>query len=221
MSTLEAIESIQAAMEPLEALQGEHTQLEAWVHDSFGALEKLHGDLSDWQTELARKQTELDLREDELEKCQGNTEGLDKLSLQWKKDLELAREEVLQLEDENAEQLLELEKLERSHLQLEAELEAARERTQKLADALEAERARTAEDQHRWEGEFQQLREMLAEQHQLLSQHFGTDHHEPPLPASSHEIEITSRTAELKRRAQSRRAAKRRQQRNTQDSDDL
>ena len=82
MSTLEAIESIQAAMAPLETLQGEHSQLEAWVHDSFGALEKLHGDLTDWQSELARKQTELDLREDSLDKCQNQSKGLNQQTLQ-------------------------------------------------------------------------------------------------------------------------------------------
>ena len=68
-STCEAIETLQATLEPLAALQGEHTQLEAWVNDSCQALENLHGELAEWQNELARKQTELDLREDALEKC--------------------------------------------------------------------------------------------------------------------------------------------------------
>ena len=65
-ATADIIDSLQATLEPLEALHGEHSQLEAWVHDSFSALEKLHSELTEWQSELARKQTELDLREDSL-----------------------------------------------------------------------------------------------------------------------------------------------------------
>ena len=175
MSTLEAIESIQAALEPLEALQGEHTQLESWVHDSFGALEKLHGDLSEWQSELARKQTDLDLREDALEKCLGQGEDLDQLAEQWKSDLNAAREEIQQLEDENGDQLQELEKLERQHLLLESELRNTREHAEKLTAAIEEERARTTDEQQRWTVEFQQLRGLLEEQHDLLLSHIKQD----------------------------------------------
>jgi len=229
MSTLEAIESIQAALEPLEALQGEHSQLESWVHDSFSALEKLHGDLSEWQAELARKQTDLDLREDALEKCQGQNEDLDHLVDQWKHDLNAAREEVRQLEDENGEQLQELEDLERRHLLLESELHATRERTEKLTAALEVERARTTEEQQRWSSEFQQLRELLKEQHSLLKKHLREE--EKSVASSSETLEVTtdltaeldssSRSSELRRRAQSRRVAKRRQQRSPQEAEDL
>ncbi|NOY29769.1 MAG: hypothetical protein GXP28_06210 [Planctomycetes bacterium] len=229
MPTLEAIESIQAALEPLEALQEEHTQLESWVHDSFGALEKLHGDLSEWQSELARKQTDLDLREDALEKCQGQNENLDQLAGQWKIDLETAREEARQLEDENGEQLQELEELERRHLLLESELQAARQRTEELTAALELERARTTEEQQRWTQEFQQLRGMLEEQHHLLADHLSQEklsQEKKNGVASSEPLETTTepdpalRSSELRRRAQSRRAAKRRQQSNPEEAND-
>jgi len=226
MSTLEAIESIQeAALEPLEAIQGEHTQLESWVHDSFGALEKLHGDLSEWQSELARKQTDLDLREDALEKCQSQNENLDQSVSQWKIDLEAAREEVRQLEDENGEQFQELENLERRHLLLESELRAARQRTEELTAALEGERVRTTEEQQRWTQEFQQLRGMLEDQHCLLANHIKEEKKEVPSLGS---LEVTTqptaepdpalRSSELRRRAQSRRNAKRR--RNPKEADD-
>ncbi len=224
MSTLEAIESIPTALEPLEALRGEHTQLESWVHDSFGALEKLHGDLSEWQSELARKQTDLDLREDALEKFQGQNENLDEAVGQWKIDLETAREEVRQLEDENGEQLQELETLERQHLLLESELRTTCQRTEELTTALEVERARTTEEQQRWTQEFQQLRSMLEEQHHLLADHFNQE--EKSVATGSEPLETTtelntaSRSRELRRRAQSRRAAKRRQPSNPKEAND-
>jgi len=227
MSTLEAIESIQAALEPLEALQGEHTQLESWVHDSFGALEKLHGDLSEWQSELARKQTDLDLREDALEKFQGKKEDLDDLVDQWKRDLETAREEVRQLEDENGEQLQELEELERRYLLLESELRATREGTEKLTAALEEERSRTTDEQDRWTQEFQELRSLLQEQHHLLIDHINkeedADSSLEPCEAKTEsltELDPASRSSEFRRRAQSRRAAKQRQQRSPKEDND-
>jgi len=226
MSTLEAIESIQAALEPLEALQGEHTQLESWVHDSFGALEKLHGDLSEWQSELARKQTDLDLREDALEAFQGKKEDLDQLVDQWKRDLESAQEEVRQLEDENGEQLQELEELERRYLLLESELRTTRERTEKLTAALEEERSRTTDEQDRWAQEFQELRSLLKEQHNLLIDHIDEECVDSSVESSEAntesltELDSASRSSELRRRAQSRRAAKRRQQRSPKEEND-
>jgi len=230
MSTLEAIESIQAALEPLEALQGEHSQLETWVHDSFGALEKLHGDLSEWQSELARKQTDLDLREDALEKCLGQNEDLDQLADQWKSDLNAAREEIKQLEDENGEQLQELEELERRHLLLESELRMTRERTEKISTALEVERARTTDEHQLWSEEFQQLRGLLEEQHNLLLDHISQEEKNATRSTESSDAVVepkaeldsaarNSSSSELRRRAQSRRAAKRRQQRTQKEAD--
>ncbi len=226
MPASETIESIQSTLQPLGELQGEQTQLETWVHDSFDALEKLHGELSDWQTELARKQTELDLREDSLEKCREQEGDLETQVIQWKRDLDEAREEIQQLEEENTEQLKELENLERRHALLEAERNAASQRTEDLSLALEAERARTNQEQGQWAEEFQEIRQLLEQQCVLLEEHLDDDKLEiardieeaEPLTAVV-EGEISSRSAELRRRAQMRRAAKRRRQRNTGESD--
>ena len=83
-SAHETLESLQTTLEPLADLHGQHNQLESWVNDSCQALEKLHGELAEWQNELARKQTELDLREDALEKCQSQEEELGTQVEQWK-----------------------------------------------------------------------------------------------------------------------------------------
>ena len=61
MSTaVETLESLQEALDPLGTLQSEQAELGSWIHDSFTALEKLHAELTQWQSELARKETELD-----------------------------------------------------------------------------------------------------------------------------------------------------------------
>jgi len=226
MSTSETIESIQATLQPLEDLQGEQTQLEAWVHDSFSALEKLHEELSEWQTELARKQTEIDLREDALEKSQEHESDLGTHVTQWKKDLAEAREEVQQLEEENTEQLQELEKLERGHDLLETELKLASQRTEDLSAALEAERGRVSQEHGQWASEFQKIRRLVEKQGLLLEEHLGEEKlsaapSEEEAVASAVEGDISSRSAEFRRRAQSRRAAKRRRQRNTEEPDQV
>ncbi len=226
MSTSETIESIQATLQPLEELQGEQTQLEAWVHDSFSALEKLHEELSEWQTELARKQTEIDLREDALEKCQEHEIDLDTHAAQWKRDLAEAREEIQQLEEENTEQLQELERLERGHDLLEAELKLARQSIEDLSVALEAERGRVSQEHSQWASEFQKIRRLVEKQGLLLEEHLGEEKlsaapSEEAAVASSVEGDISSRSAEFRRRAQSRQAAKRRRRRNTEEPDQV
>lgn len=211
----ETIESIQATLQPLEALQGEQTQLETWVHDSFGALEKLHEELSDWQTELARKQTELDLREDALEKCKVEGSDLDEHVVQWKQELDEAREEIHQLEEENAEQIQELENLERRHRRMQTELAAAKQHSEDLSTALEDERSLSSE--------FQDIRQLVEKQCLLLEDHLGEDH--PDVIAqkdksSENKAEASSRSVKLRRRAESRQAAKRRKRRTTEESDE-
>lgn len=218
MSTLEAIESIQATLEPLEALHGEHTQLETWVHDSFESLENLHSELVQWQSELARKQTELDLREDALDKCQAQEQDLDEQAAQWKHDLEEARQEIQRLEEDNGEQLRELEDLEGRHIQLEVELKAVRQRSEQLEAALEAARSCSTNDQDQWTGEFREFRGLLETQHRLLADHLACEQQnaaatEPSVASEEGmavDLDTAPQSAELKKRARSRRAAKRR-----------
>ncbi len=220
IATADAVDSLQATLEPLEALQGEHSHLETWVHDSFSALEKLHSELTEWQSELARKQTELDLREDALSRSGPRTvsgDASEQLAL-LQKDLSEAREEAQQLEEENAEQLQELENLELKLVQMERELKTAQKRSTDLTHVLEVERARATEEQHQWQGEIRDMRRLLEKQCSLLEDRIRDSRESTETDASgaaetSADNEATSRTAELRRRAKSRWAAKLRKHR--------
>ena len=209
MPSLDSFESLQATLEPLEALRGEHSQLESWVNESFQALEKLHGELTVWQSDLARKQTDLDLREDALERCQGEEQDIEGKVSNWKQDLAQARSELEQLEEENTEQLQELGKLQRRQAILEAELKVATQRTEETCATLAAERAEAAQQQQAWQTEFSQMRRLLKKHCDMLSSHLG-----PTAPAEPEETTLdsdtTSRSAALRRRAKSRRAEKNR-----------
>lgn len=220
----ETLESLQATLEPLADLRGQHNQLESWVNDSCQALEKLHGELAQWQNELARKQTELDLREDALEKSQVHEEEMGTQVEQWKADLEVARQELRQMEEENTDHLEQLEQLERRCIELEAELKNARQRTAELTATLEAERERTAEEQSQWKQEFKGMRELLDKQCSLLATQLKPGEKPNQPVAATVGSEASARSQELRRRAQSRLAAKRRQQQDqeqpTEGSDD-
>jgi len=220
MPSLSTVESLQASLEPLESLRGEQSQLETWVNDSFQALENLHSELAEWQSDLARKQTELDLREDTLEKCRVEEHDIGEKVGQWKKELAQARVELRQLEEENAEQLQDLEKLECRQAILETELKVATTRTEEISATLASERAATADEQQQWRVEFQKIRLLLEKQCNLLAHHLGEveelqDEETLDVPV---DLETASRNAILRRRAQSRRAAKNRKQRDDKDS---
>ncbi|MCG8450464.1 MAG: hypothetical protein MI725_12920 [Pirellulales bacterium] len=212
MPTFSTLESLQNSLEPLEALHGEHSQLESWVNESFQSLEKLHGELTDWQSELARKQTELDLREDALEKSRQGEPGIEGKVDPWKEKLVEAQQEIEQLEEENSQQLQELENLERRQAILETELKIATQRTEEIGEALESERAQASAERQRWREEFQQMRCLLEKHYDMLVSYMGEAL--PTTPGESSEsplaLESTSRRAALRRRAQSRRAAKNR-----------
>ncbi|MGI9430357.1 MAG: hypothetical protein ACR2NM_16970 [Bythopirellula sp.] len=213
-STIETLESLQSNLEPLAAMHGQHNQLEAWVNDSCQALEKLHSELAEWQNELARKQTELDLREDSLEQCQYHEEELDTQVQKWKSDLEVAKRDMKHLEEENIDQLEQLEQLERRCIELESELKIAHERTAELTTTLEEERARIAQEQAQWKQEFKGMRELLDKQCELLASQLkpGEQPVTPAVSASKAAAAATARSQELRLRAQARLAAKRSQQ---------
>ena len=208
ISTTETLESLQATLEPLVAMHGEHTQLEAWVKDSGQALEKLHGELAEWQNELARKQTNLDLREDALEKCQHQEDEIGTQIDQWKADLAVAREESGQLKEENADQTQQLEQLERQCIALEAELKLAQQRSEELSQSLKSERVRAQAEQTQWKEEFKGMRELLDKQCSLLATQL-TSGDSPARSARALNTEASDRSLELRKRAQARLAAKR------------
>lgn len=216
-TTVETLESLQEALAPLEILRNDQAELGTWIHDSFAALEKLHEELTQWQSELARKETELDLRQDALGKKKSSENGLDNEVSQLQEQLQAAKEELRQLEGENTEQLQELERLEARCGELDAAQEAAQSKLVDLQAALDAERTRSATDSQDWKEEFRALRSELeqyslqiAEQLDKLvgNTHTGQEGHTPLSAGAAH-----AKSAELRRRAQSRREAKQRKDR--------
>jgi len=210
-STIDTLEALQTTLEPMAALHGQQSQLESWVNDSCQALEKLHCDLAEWQNELARKQTEIDLREDALEKYQIQEEEFGDQVEQWKADLLAAQLESEQLEEENADQLQQLEQLGRRCIELEAGLKAAQQRNDELTATLEAERTRGIEEQAQWKEEFKGMRDLLDKQCSLLATQLKASDTSAVAASPAEKSEASARRLELRRRAQSRLATKRRQ----------
>ncbi len=231
-ATSETVDSLQATLEPLGELHEDHSQLEAWVHDSFAALEKLHSELTEWQSELARKQTELDLREDAIRSSEEQIIDGDSAEQieHWKRELEESRNDTKILEEENAEQLQELESMELTLVQMEKQLQTSEKRSADLTNLLEVERARSDQEQHQWQGEFKEMRRLLDKQCSLLegrirdSRDTGDDEESGNASGSGDgsSSDSISRTAELRRRAKMRREARlqRHQDGGTKDGED-
>jgi chromosome segregation ATPase len=213
MSTaVQTLESLQEALDPLETFQNDQADLGSWIHDSFSALEKLHAELTQWQSELARKETELDLRQDALSKNKVTDKELQKQATHLEQQLKMAREELQQLEADNRDQLQEFAVLEARCSDLELKYGVASERVTELEAALTAERERSASECEIWKNEFHSLRGELENHYQLLAdqvdkvaataQQVG---YEPYTPLSAGAARAKN---ELRRRAQSRREAK-------------
>jgi chromosome segregation ATPase len=203
-----SIESLRQALAPVEALRGEQSQLETWVRESFSTMDALHGELSDWQRDLTRQQALLDQREAALaDLTQAHeAEAVAKLEQQ----LAQARDETRQLEDENAEQLQALEELDRQLAIVKAELRMANKHADELSRKLSA--------------ELQALRRLLERQGTMLDQLTGSpaEHVEESIAVECTSTDCidemhgdatqsqgTADVAELRRRANSRRAGQR------------
>jgi hypothetical protein len=65
-----SLDNLPASLDPVEALRGEQSQLEAWIRESTTALEALNEELTEWQRDLARQQAELDQREAALQEAE-------------------------------------------------------------------------------------------------------------------------------------------------------
>ena len=229
-ATADTVESLQATLEPLEGLHEEQSQLEVWVHDSFAALEKLHSELTEWQSELARKQTELDLREDAIRRSEEQIvdgDSAEKIE-RWKRELEESRTDTQALEEENAEQLQELENMEIMLVQMEKQLQSAEKKSTDLTHLLEAERTRSDHEQHQWQGEFKEMRRLLDKQCSLLEDRIRdsretTSEEEGEHPdvagGEGNGAESISGTVELLRRAKLRREARLRRHQEEGDQD--
>jgi chromosome segregation ATPase len=135
------------ALDPVEALRGEQSQLEDWMRESFAALEGMHGELAEWQRDLTRRHAELDQREAAI------AEARDKNRL---------------LEEVNAGQLETLEALERQLGAAQAELRTVRRHAEELSLGFEAERERAMDEHRLWTGELREMRRALLRQGQML-----------------------------------------------------
>jgi chromosome segregation ATPase len=207
--------SLQEVLQPFAELQAENLELGTWIHDSFSALEKLHEELTQWQSELVRKETELDLREDALNKRKKADPAAGGQADELIQELSQVRGELAQLEEDNNEQLQELELLERQYQELEGELQAARERATSLEALLDAERQRSDTNGEFWKQEFRDLHRSLDKYHTMLSEQLavaagGT--HDPsdvsvPVNATG-QANSRTKSAELRRRAEHRRDSK-------------
>lgn len=201
MSTtaVETYESLQEALDPLDAIQSEQIALGSWVHDSFSALEKLHEELTQWQSELARKETDLDLREDALNKAPDTGKSNNKQTAKLEQQLAKVQEELKRVREENSE--------------LESKHHGAQKQAVELATALAAERERAASDRELWNKQFEFLRGDLEKYYLLLAdqlervaiaaQQGGHESYTPLSAGAAH-----AKSVELRRRAQSRREAK-------------
>jgi len=187
--------SLKKALAPVEALRGEQSLLEAWVCESFAALETLHGELSDWQRDLTRQQAMLDQREAAVADATRNAEAVAEMERQ----LARARGEARELEEENAEQLKAVEQLERQLTIAKAELRVVNKQSE-------------------------ELRRLMERQSAMLDRLMGGAVSEASGPSADASAVVdgvvetedagddvaTTTAAELRRRAESRRAAQRR-----------
>lgn len=207
------------AFEPVEAMREEQSQLESWVHQSFAALERLHTELNDWQTELTKQQAELDQSRASLAECESNQQQYVGQINQLQQELESSREEIRQLEEDNAEQLQDFDDLDRQHAAVQAELRTVREFSESMATSLETERKR-AEQQHlHWSGELKEMRQLLERQYLILQERATAGTIQPPSDSEDRstdasvqdgdEVEASCRE-EIRRRVKSRRTARRR-----------
>jgi chromosome segregation ATPase len=220
MVEMPSVDSLRQALAPMEALRGAHSQWESWVRESLSTLESLHGELSDWQRDLVRQGAQLD------QQAAAMVEGVqiqesDAMRLLHER-VEQASRDLVQLEEENAEQLQAIEDLERQLAVAKTELRLTNERSAELTELLETERERAAEDRRQWSAELREMRRLLQRQNPSIAAGAtggagdGQSGDEPDAPTDGGEgpsggaTDFTGRTAELRRRAESRRAAQRR-----------
>ena len=210
-----SIDALRDAMAPVEALRGEQSQLETWVRDSFTALDSLHGELTEWQRDLTRQQAELDQRDAAL--ADADTERENAVAAKLREELAKAHEETRQLEEENGEQLQALDDLDRQLAVALAELKILRKHHEELSVALATERERGADEHRHWTNELKELRRLMERQSAMLDRLAGeqtvaaaaspvSNADEQAAEGHSEPDDVAARTAELRRRANSRRA---------------
>jgi chromosome segregation ATPase len=157
-----SIEAIRNALAPMEELRGEHSAFEAWILESFAALENLHGELADWQRDMTRQQAMLDQVEAALAEATGHSDA--EATARFERQLAEAREQIRQLKEDNADLRRSGELAERQLAIAQTELRITRKHSDELAASLEAERVRAADDRSHWTSEVRELRRLLERQ---------------------------------------------------------
>ncbi|MBL9164682.1 MAG: hypothetical protein JNL18_18280 [Planctomycetaceae bacterium] len=208
MVEFRSIDTLREALAPVEALRGEQSELESWVRESFATLDSLHGELSDWQRDLTRQQALLDQRQAAVDDA---GDALAQVA-EYRQRLADAENEYRQLEAENAEQLRTLEDVERQLAVAKVEMRLLHR------DAHEH-----REERREWLAGLSDMRRSMESQGTLLQQIFdrsgegecdgalGASHGiEAPEDLAAGDDDVACRSAELRRRADSRRAAQRR-----------
>ena len=208
MVEFRSIDTLREALAPVEALRGEQSELESWVRESFATLDSLHGELSDWQRDLTRQQALLDQRQAAVDDA---GDALAQIA-EYEERLAEADQQYRQLEAENAEQLQTLEEVEQQLAAAKAELRV-----------LHRDGHEHVEERRQWLAELRELRRTMEAQGSLLQRlaeravegdeegaaetgAHGSEALEEPAPGD----DVSCRSVELRRRADSRRAAQRR-----------
>jgi chromosome segregation ATPase len=216
MVEFRSLETLREALAPVEALRGEQSELESWVRESFATLDSLHGELSDWQRDLTRQQALLDQRQAAADDASQHLAHAE----EYERRLVAAEEEYRQLVVENAEQLQTLEEVGRKLAVAKSELRLLQQSNEERGSALERERQRATEEHHEWLTELRELRRTMQLHGSLLQRLTGSTHEGNALPdgaatGPAHDAagqpplddDVACRAAELRRRAELRRAA--------------
>lgn len=203
MVEFKSIDTLREALAPVEALRGEQSELEAWVRESFATLDSLHGELSDWQRDLIRQEALLDQRQAAID---DHSESF-AAQAELERRLAAAEEENRQLLEENNDQLQSLEAFDRQLAIAKTELRLLQ---------------RSAEEHRQWHVELREMRLAMEIQAGLLRQLTLTNlpvdalaavdlsAEGADLPESSEVAGASCSAADLRRRADLRRAASRR-----------
>lgn len=210
MADSSSIAALREAIAPADSPE-DGSPLVDCVSDSFGALESLHLELTEWQEELTRQQEDFEAQQ----RAQRESEQT---------ELAAVREELAQLEEENAETLQALEELEKENAVLQAETAELRRKSSELTELLVRQRELDAKHNQEWLSEFRAIRETL-NRHSEGWNHDGMEANvsaepvnfadsdsasddisaEMTEPAETPPSAAATRAAELRRRAKSRR----------------
>jgi chromosome segregation ATPase len=168
MVEADSLDAVRSALAPVDALRGEHSQLENWVRESFSTLETLHHELTEWQRDLTRQQAQLDQREASVGEAEEQTRTEHSQAVDLERQLAEARGELGQLLSDKAEQLETRATLERQLAATQTELQLVRQWADEQADTVDAERQRAIKEHRTLASELREMRRALERQSDML-----------------------------------------------------